>query len=149
MLCLRDILKRLAICITGTFVGVLMIPMFMIIFMEGESVSETTTMVGIIGSILLLIGGIVGASIKRWITLLPGTILVLTALALSIQPILWIPAVMAILLLLSCLLKTGMSDRKDEHSNLMDDFDRCFDVDDRSSDGKVLSLDIDIDDANI
>ena len=125
-----------------------MIPSFMIIFMEDESVSETTTVVGIIGSILLLIGGIVGASMKRWITLLPGTILVLTALALSIQPILWVPAVMAILLLLYCL-KTGMSDRKDEHSNLMDDFDRCFDVDDRSSDGKVLSLDIDIDDANI
>ena len=127
-----------------------MIPSFMIIFMEDDrgSVSETTTMVGIIGSILLLIGGIVGASMKRWITLLPGTILVLTALAVSIQPILWVPAVMAILLLLYCL-KTGMSDRKDEHSNLMDDFDRCFDVDDRSSDGKVLSLDIDIDDANI
>ena len=127
-----------------------MIPSFMIIFMEDDrgSVSETTTMVGIIGSILLLIGGIVGASMKRWITLLPGTILVLTALAVSIQPILWVPAVLAILLLLYCL-KTGMSDRKDEHSNLMDDFDRCFDVDDRSSDGKVLSLDIDIDDANI
>ena len=127
-----------------------MIPSFMIIFMEDDrgSVSETTTMVGIIGSILLLIGGIVGASMKRWITLLPGTILILTALAVSIQPIMWVPAVMAILLLLYCL-KTGMSDRKDEHSNLMDDFDRCFDVDDRSSDGKVLSLDIDIDDANI
>ena len=129
-----------------------MIPSFMIIFMEDDrgsrSISETTTMVGIIGSILLLIGGIVGASMKRWITLLPGTILVLTALAVSIQPIVWVPAVMAILLLLYCI-KTGMSDRKDEHSNLMDDFDRCFDVDDRSSDGKVLSLDIDIDDANI
>lgn len=125
-----------------------MIPSFMIIFMEDESVSETTSVVGIIGSILLLIGGIVGASIKRWITLLPGTILILTALAVSVQPILWVPAVLAILLLLYCL-KTGMSDRKDEHSNLMDDFDRCFDVDDRSSDGKVLSLDIDIDDANI
>lgn len=127
-----------------------MIPSFMIIFMEDDrgSVSETTTMVGIIGSILLLIGGIVGASMKRWITLLPGTILILTALAVSIQPIVWVPAVMAILLLLYCI-KTGMSDRKDEHSNLMDDFDRCFDVDDRSSDGKVLSLDIDIDDANI
>jgi hypothetical protein len=129
----QEFITRTSICVIGTCFGVLMIPSIGIIFMEGDgphAMTMTMATMGLIGSVLLFIGGIVGAYMKRWITLLPGTILIMICLATSMsKPTLWVVVVLAILVLLHCL-KSFKHDPNVEHSNLMEDFDRCFDVDD-------------------
>ena len=112
-----------------------MIALTGIIFMESEgphAMTTTTAIIGLIGSALLILGGIVGAYTKRWVTLLPGTILIMITLALTHSPSLWAIVVAAIILLLYCW-TTRKDDRNVELSHLTDDFDRCFGVDESSS----------------
>ena len=135
MIRMQECTTRVAIFVIGTCFGVLMIPSIGIIFMEGDGPHAMTTMmatIGLIGSVLLIMGGIIGAYMNRWIALLPGTILILIALATSIKPFLWVAVVIAILLLLYCL-KSVRNDQNVERLNLTDDFDRCFDADDSST----------------
>lgn len=130
----QDCITRVAIFLIGICFGMLMIPSLGIIFMEGDGPYAMTTMmltIGFIGSVLLFIGGIVGAYMKRWITLLPGTILIMIVLASTITSFFWVVVVLAILLLLYCL-RSVRNDQNVEHLNLTDDFDRCFDVDDNN-----------------
>ena len=132
-------LTRIAIFFTGAFVGVLMFPTIGIIFMEDDSsdpMTATMAMIGFIGSILLLIGGIVGAYINQWVTLLPGSILILVALS-SIYPYLWAVVVMLLLLLFYCVM-TLWRDRTDKQFTSTDDIERYFDVN-----GYKVLMDID------
>jgi hypothetical protein len=100
-------MNRTAIFFTGVYLGVLMFTLMGIIFMEDvdspHPMTVTTTVIGLIGAVLVLIGGIVGAYFQRWFTLLPGSILVFVVLASSIQPCLWVAVVVLSLLLLYCI----------------------------------------------
>ena len=57
--------------------------------------------IGLVGSVLILIGGMLGACTKRWVALLPGTILILIAWA-SVYSVIWIFVVLTVLLLCYC-----------------------------------------------
>jgi hypothetical protein len=126
-----DCITRIAILLIGGYCGVLLFLSIGIIFMEDDSshpMTPTMAMIGWIGSILLLIGGIVGAYVKRWIILLPGTILVLVALASSILPYLWAAVAISMLLLIHCLMPVRSGCQANLPANLTDVIDSCFDT---------------------
>ena len=108
-----------------------------VIFIEDDSphpITTTMAAIGLIGATLLLIGGIVGAYVKRWVTLLPGTILLLlmfASLDSSMRPYLSVAVVMSVLLLLRVIhcYMTGSSDRRIDHATFTHEIDRCLDMD--------------------
>lgn len=59
---------------------------------------DTIALIGLLGSITLLIGAMVGVVGNRWITLLPGTVLLLIALASLFEPYLWAAVIMVVVL---------------------------------------------------
>ena len=65
------------------------------------------TRIGYVGSILMLIGGMVGACWKRWVALLPGIIVLLMAWS-PVYPVNWLFVVMAVLLLCYCFYQEWM-----------------------------------------
>ena len=67
-----------------------------------DSTSYRSSRIGLMGGIFMMIGGMIGAYLKRWVTLVPGFIVVLVAFAL-LNTVLWILVVMAVLLLWFCL----------------------------------------------
>ena len=65
---------------------------------SGTTLAVTFSSIGLLGCFLLIIGGIVGAMTKRWISLVPGTVVILIALTPAMSPF----AIVAILLVYVC-----------------------------------------------
>ena len=83
----QGFVTRLSICAIGTIVGVPLFLFFWVLFLyetPGDTkphyVFRTGAFAAMLGAFLLFIGGIVGASIKRWVALLPGASLLLTGI---------------------------------------------------------------------
>ena len=87
----------------GVFVGVIMYGWmaFPDIGDVQGAMDDRNTRIGLVGSVLILIGGMLGACTKRWVALLPGTIVVLIAWA-SVYSVIWIFVVLTVLLLCYC-----------------------------------------------
>lgn len=119
-------MTRLMICVTGTWFGVPSLIYFSLVLWYHSSTTvnywtppsplhfsfDTIALIGLLGSITLLIGAMVGVVCNRWITLLPGTVLLLIALASLFEPCLWAAVFMTVVLLL--LLNTSHDSLGDE-----------------------------------
>ena len=167
----QGFVTRLSICAIGTIVGVPLFLFFWVLFLyetPGDTkphyVFRAGAFVGLLGAFLLFIGGIVGASRKRWIALLPGASLLLIgtcALEASsdwqgtgqdfnydtgdrwlYELYLCVSVVMALLsLMYICCLKMVQNDPVDDHSNSAE----YVDVGDQSYHDNILrSIDSDI-----
>ena len=105
----QGFLLRLSIFVVGILSGlVLFFPMGMM-GDSGTRLAITLSSIGVIGSLFLIIGGIVGTMTKRWIALVPGTIFILIALTPALPPF----AIMAVLLIYCCYVKPTRSKHDD------------------------------------
>jgi hypothetical protein len=82
---------------------------------------------GLVGGVLMMIGGVVGACLKRWVSLLPGTIVFLIAWA-SVYSVIWICVGIGLLLLLYCIIPQAAIQDKVTHRNPIENFesDACI-----------------------
>ena len=121
------ILSRIFILLTGTVVGVIMYVLVGLNF-EGApgSMDHRNSTICLVGSILLLIGALVGVCVKRWVVLLPGTIVILIAWS-SVVSVLWIFVVLTLLLLASCFIPIRKR-QEDVDTNLTGDANSFYDV---------------------
>lgn len=96
-------IQRILILAIGVFVGVIMYVWMAFMDFEGVQgiMDYRNSRIGLVGSVLILIGGMLGACTKRWVALLPGTILILIAWA-SVYSVIWIFVVLTVLLLCYC-----------------------------------------------
>jgi hypothetical protein len=94
---LQGFVTRLSILVIGVYFGMGCFMLGMISD-SGTTLAVTCGAIAMIGSLSLVIGGIIGALIKRWIALVPGTVLVLTSLTPYLPPL----AVVSILLIYCC-----------------------------------------------
>ena len=107
-----EFMTRLMICVTGTWFGVPSLIYFSLVswYHSPTAVNyrappsplhfsvDTIALIGLLGSITLLIGAMVGVVGNRWIALLPGTVLLLIALASLFEPYLWAAVIMVVVL---------------------------------------------------
>jgi lysylphosphatidylglycerol synthetase-like protein (DUF2156 family) len=107
-----EFMTRLMICVTGTWFGVPSLIYFSLVLWYHSPTTvnyrtsptplhfcfDTIALIGLLGSITLLIGAVVGVVSNRWITLLPGTVLLLIALASLFEPYLWAAVIMVVVL---------------------------------------------------
>jgi hypothetical protein len=70
-----------AIFLTGLISGYVTFFPMMMMSDSGTRLALTAATMGMYGCILLFVGGIVGALVKRWTALLPGAILAMSAIA--------------------------------------------------------------------
>lgn len=84
MATVQGIVTRLCILGVGVFFGLILAWPMMMMCASGKALQLTVSYLGTFGCLFLVIGGILGALMKRWIALLPGTVLVLIALILLV-----------------------------------------------------------------
>ena len=78
------LLIRFSILLVGVGLALLLVVPLALLTESGSKLANAVSCIGSIGFYFLIIGGIVGAITKRWIALVPGTILVLFAFTLMI-----------------------------------------------------------------
>jgi hypothetical protein len=93
--------KRLLILLVGLGTAFALLPIGMMAD-SGTTLANVGAGLGVYGVLLLAVGGIVGFIVKRWIALLPGAVLVLSALSIPLPPLFLV----VILLLYYCLKPT-------------------------------------------
>ena len=93
---------------------------------SGSTLAVTFSTIGVFGCLFLILGGIVGAVRKQWRALVPGTVLVLTALTPAIPPF----AIVSILLVYCCCWKK----QTDEDTELL--------IDEKNSDKIDCGIDV-------
>ena len=97
----HDSLERILILVIGAAIGVMMYLWLVVLSIGGEGVvDQKIATIWSFGGVLLVIGGILGACMKRWVTLLPGAIVSTIANA-SFFSVVWIFIVSTVLLLLT------------------------------------------------
>lgn len=121
-------IARILILMIGVVTGVIVYLLMAFMHFEGCDgiLDYKNAKIGLVGSVLILIGGFVGACLKRWAALLPGTIVILMAYA-SAYSVLWILVVLTVLLLLYCCIPQ-QKNQEEMRTILTDDFDGAFDV---------------------
>lgn len=99
----HDSLERILILVIGAAIGVMMYLWLVVLSIGGEGVvDQKIATIWSFGGVLLVIGGILGACMKRWVTLLPGAIVSTIANA-SFFSVVWIFIVSTVLLLRYCM----------------------------------------------
>jgi hypothetical protein len=113
MATLLGFLIRLSILVIGVFWGVaLFMPMGMLSD-SGTTMAVTVSTIGVFGCIFLLTGGIIGAITKRWIALVPGTVLAVAAMTPALPPL-----AIVIIMLLYCFYSNYKPKRKNDQEEL-------------------------------
>lgn len=100
MMTFQGFMTRLSILVIGVFFGLGSVMLGMMAD-SGTTLAVTFASIALLGSFSLVLGGIVGAFTKRWIALVPGTVLVLTSLTPALPPL----AILSILLIYCCFFK--------------------------------------------
>jgi hypothetical protein len=109
----QGIVTRLCILVVSVFFGLILSFPMMMMSDSGSTLAIIFSTIGVLGCLLLIIGGIVGAVRKQWRALVPGTVLVLTALTPAVPPF----AIVSILLVYCCCWKK----QTDEDTELLID----------------------------
>ena len=96
-------IQRILILVIGAAIGVMMYLWLVVTAIGGEGVvDQKIATIWSFGGVLLVIGGILGACMKRWVALLPGAIVSTIANA-SFFSVVWIFIVSTVLLLRYCM----------------------------------------------
>ena len=121
----QGIVTRLCILVVGLYFG---FNLFILGMMadSGSTLAVTCAAVALLGCLFLILGGIVGAVRKQWRALIPGTVLVLTALTPAVPPF----AIVSILLVYCCCWKK----QTDEDTELL--------IDEKNSDKIDCGIDV-------
>ena len=116
MVTFQGFMTRLSILLTGVCCGVMFSTLGMLSD-SGTALANTMAMFGLLGSLFLFIGGIVGALFKRWVALVPGAVFVLTALTPAVPPF----AIASILLIYCCFFKPRNIRSNEQDADEIDD----------------------------
>ena len=109
-------MTRLGILVVGVFFGFNTLILGMMAD-SGTTLAVTFGAIAMLGSASLVIGGIVGAFTKRWIALVPGTVLILTSLTPALPPL----AIVSVVLIYCCFFKPRNIENNKDYTTEGDD----------------------------